>query len=133
VSSRIARQRTRAQSIVEFALTASLLLLLIIGVIDVGRGVLAFTTLANAVREGARMGVAAYPTPGWESQVAAHTRSTASLLDSADLTLSVADVTDGSSTFVTVTGQYRFHPIAPYLTMTLPEIPLTSSTRMRVG
>jgi Flp pilus assembly protein TadG len=133
VSGPIDRRRATAQSIVEFALTVPLLLLLIMGVLDVGRGVLAFTTLTNAVREGARAGVVAYPTPGWEAQVATRARSTAPMLDSANLTVAVAVATEGSATFVSVTGQYRFYPIAPYLTMLLAEIPLTSSTRMLTG
>jgi Flp pilus assembly protein TadG len=122
--------RSCGQSMVEFALILPLLLLLIVGVIEVSRGVLAITTLANAVREGARTGVVAYPTIGWENQATDRARSTAAFLDQAELTLSVVQVTEGGATYVAVTGQYRFRSIAPYITTTLAQIPLTSSTRM---
>jgi Flp pilus assembly protein TadG len=125
--------RRRGQTAVEFALTLPLLLILIVGALDVGRAVLASTSLANAVREAARAGAAAYPAAGWETRAANHASSSATLLDSSALSINVAQVTAGGATFVTVTGQYRFHPIAPYISMMQAEIPLTSSSRMRAG
>jgi Flp pilus assembly protein TadG len=125
--------RRHGQAAVEFALTIPLLLILIVGAFDIGRGVLATTSLANAVREAARAGAAAYPATGWETRAANHARSSATLLDFAALSINVAQVTAGGATFVTVTGQYRFYPIAPYLSMMQAEIPLTSSSRMRAG
>jgi Flp pilus assembly protein TadG len=55
----IGRPRTqpkaRGQSLVEFALVFPLVMLLILGGIDVARGVYAYNTLANAARHGARV------------------------------------------------------------------------------
>lgn len=48
------RRGDQGQAIVEFALTLPILLLLLIGVIDVGRGFQAYVSLGNAVREAAR-------------------------------------------------------------------------------
>jgi Flp pilus assembly protein TadG len=118
---------------VEFALTIPILLILITGGIDVGRGVLATTSLSNAVREAARAGAAAYPAAGWEARAEGQARSSATLLDPAALTFNVAQVTQGGATFITVTGQYRFHPIAPYINMMQADIPLTFNSRMRAG
>jgi Flp pilus assembly protein TadG len=47
--------RTRGQGLVEFALVFPLVMLLILGGIDVARGVYAYNTLANAARHGARV------------------------------------------------------------------------------
>ena len=49
-------QRFRGQSVVEFALVSLLLMTMVAGVIDLGRGVYTRTTLSNAVREAARYG-----------------------------------------------------------------------------
>lgn len=49
-------RRFRGQGVVEFALVSLLLMTMVAGVVDLGRGVYARTTLSNAVREGARYG-----------------------------------------------------------------------------
>ncbi len=48
--------RFRGQSVVEFALVSLLLMTMVAGVVDLGRGVYARTTLTNAVREASRYG-----------------------------------------------------------------------------
>ena len=48
------RSRHRGQSLVELALTLPVLLLLLVGVLDLGRVYFAHMTLTNASREGAR-------------------------------------------------------------------------------
>jgi len=48
--------RFRGQSVVEFALVSLLLMTMVAGVIDLGRGVYTRTTLTNAVREASRYG-----------------------------------------------------------------------------
>lgn len=48
---------SRAQALVEFALTLPLLLLIVIGVVDAARAVWEGNTLAHAAREGARYAI----------------------------------------------------------------------------
>ena len=45
----------RAQALVEFALVAPLLVLLVFGTIDIGRAVFAFSTISQAANVGARL------------------------------------------------------------------------------
>ena len=127
------RARRAGQALAEFALTVPVLLMLMLGVLDVGRGILAMTTLANAVREGARVGVAAYPASGWQTQASNRAISTALFLDTSQMTLTVAQETSGADTYVRVTGQYTFRSIVPYITLVAPQIPFSSSARMLVG
>ena len=54
---RTAVRSDRAQALVETALVLPLLLLLIVGLFDVGRAIWLSNTLATAVREGSRYGV----------------------------------------------------------------------------
>jgi len=102
-------------------------------VLDVGRGILAMTTLANAVREGARAGVAAYPASGWQTQASNRALSTALFLDTSQVSLTVVQESSGADTFVKVTGQYTFRSIVPYITLVAPAVPFNYSARMLVG
>jgi Flp pilus assembly protein TadG len=52
-----AAMREAGQELVEFALILPLLLLLCLGIIEVGRLMLSYNTVANAAREGARRGI----------------------------------------------------------------------------
>ena len=54
---RRAARREAGQELVEFALILPLLLLLFLGIIEFGRAILAYNTIANAAREGARYGI----------------------------------------------------------------------------
>jgi hypothetical protein len=47
--------RTRGQTLAEFALVLPVLLLIAIGLLDVGRIVFSYTAMTNAAREGARL------------------------------------------------------------------------------
>ncbi len=49
--------RQRGQDLVEFALVLPLLLLIVVGVMDLGRAFFAAIAVANVAREGARYGV----------------------------------------------------------------------------
>ena len=51
------RQARVGQSLVEFALVLPLILLVLMGVFDLGRGIFAFNEVSNAAREGGRTGI----------------------------------------------------------------------------
>jgi len=53
------RRSQQSQALIEFALISPLLLLLIFGVIDIGRAIFYYDTLNHAAREGARVAVKA--------------------------------------------------------------------------
>jgi len=53
------RRSQQSQALIEFALVSPVLLLLIFGVIDIGRAVFYYDTLNHAAREGARVAVKA--------------------------------------------------------------------------
>lgn len=52
---RLRRPPGRGQALVEFALIFPILILVLFGLVDLGRGVYAFSTVSNAAREGARV------------------------------------------------------------------------------
>jgi Flp pilus assembly protein TadG len=49
--------RTKGQTLVEFALILPIFVLVIVGIFDLGRAVYAFNTLNNAAREAVRVGI----------------------------------------------------------------------------
>ena len=51
------RPASRGQGLVEFAIVLPLILLLLMGAVDFGRGIFAFNEVANAAREGGRTGI----------------------------------------------------------------------------
>jgi Flp pilus assembly protein TadG len=56
------RKRQESQALIEFALISPVLLLLVFGIIDIGRAVFYYDTLNHAAREGARAAVGASST-----------------------------------------------------------------------
>ena len=51
------KRRSVGQSLVEFALVLPILLLMLMGILDFGRAIFAYNSLANAARDGARLAI----------------------------------------------------------------------------
>jgi hypothetical protein len=62
-------RRDRGQGLAEFALILPVLLVLILGIFDIGRLVIAYTAITNAAREGARLAVVNQDVPSIEDRV----------------------------------------------------------------
>lgn len=52
-----AAERSKGQSLVEFALVLPIFILVLVGILDLGRAVYAYNTLNNAAREGSRLAI----------------------------------------------------------------------------
>src|SRR5437762_7539795 len=117
------RQRTRGQSMVEFALIVPLLFLFILGIIEMGYALFVYTSVQNAAREGARA-AAVRPCPT-SSDTAAIEQLTVSRMPALVNTSAIAPVISYSDpsmadfgTTVTVTLNYSF-PLLDPLTSSL--------------
>ena len=51
------RGRTRGQTLAEFALVLPVLIVMLMGIFDLGRAIFAYNAITNAAREGARLGI----------------------------------------------------------------------------
>lgn len=91
---RAALREDRGVSVVEFALIAPVLLLLLVGILDLGRAVNAYVTVSNAAREGSHY-LALHPTAA-PSAIASAVRQRVVPLDPAQVTVS-ASYYNGSS------------------------------------
>ena len=119
-------QDSRAQALVETALILPLLLMLIVGLFDVGRAIWLSNTLATAVREGTRYGVvhgalsgsptgpgaASYTPPDTDTTITAQVRNYASGVPNNLTVLSTwPDGNANRGSRIVVTATFPFTPI----------------------
>jgi Flp pilus assembly protein TadG len=125
------RKNEKGQSLVEFALVAPLLLLLVIGIAEFGRAWMTKSILTGAAREAVRLLAVPAPTGG---PAAANARALA-VLASAGITTATVGIVDTPGTFgpVTVTVDYDFPVVLAGFIPGLNNatFPLSSKTTMR--
>jgi Flp pilus assembly protein TadG len=104
------RARDRGTAAVEFALVLPLLLLIVFGMIDLGRALNAQITLTEAAREGARLAALGYPA----GVVDAHAQAAAPQLSGVTVTV-VASCAPGAGPTANaqVSVSYSFSFITP--------------------
>lgn len=132
--------RQRGQDLVEFALVLPLLMIIVIGVLDLGRAFFASIALANVAREGARYGI----NLDWEdiceincndgetSAIAAARREAENTgLDLASLTVTAECGTCSSDDHdqLVVTANYDFELILNFI---LPDFSIQRITTMMI-
>lgn len=105
------RPAARGQALVEFALVIPMLVFLLMGMFDLGRGIYAYNVVASAAREGARLGITQSPLNAAAIRSYAFANTTA--LDPTQLTMDAPvcspDCETGAA--LTVTIRYHFQPI----------------------
>jgi Flp pilus assembly protein TadG len=100
------RLHTRGQSLVEFAVVLSLLILILLGVFDLGRVFYSYVVITNAAREGAYYGAMHPDDPaGIVARVKSEAQPFLDLMD-ADITISAASTDPGTP--ITVSVQHDF-------------------------
>ncbi len=120
----------RGQAAVEFALVTPLLVVLLLGVIQVGVAFHDYVTLTDAARAGARKAIVARFSGGSLTDATQAVRDAASDLDQTKLQVSVTDPawnTPGS--LVTVTASYPYSINIPLLGVTLMSGNLTATSK----
>jgi len=154
------RERSRGQSLVEFAFIFPIITLLAFSFIDIGRAVFGWNTLTNAARAGARVAIVSQAdpvsgpwncnankpvenvvTPNWSFRGCAITAGAALGVTGADVTVSFAappgvtlDCTTrlniGCIATVTVTNQ--FTPITPVAGSIIGPISMSATSEMPI-
>jgi Flp pilus assembly protein TadG len=115
---RIKRLGESGQALVEFAIIAPILLLLIMGIVDFGRAFYTYHVLIDAAREGARVAVVANPTTTVDTVANRINRLLDGAgLDTANATKSITGFHGGTGVSATVTIAYPFNIrwITPFL------------------
>jgi Flp pilus assembly protein TadG len=145
------------QALVEFALVFPVFLIILFGIVDFGRAIYAYNTLANAAREGARVAIVnqiqtspACSTskpiedplnPQWSIKTCA-ARSAVSLgIPETDVTVSYAPPPGATFTcsptvrvgcLATVTVEYSYTAITPVIGAIVGAIPMSSTSEVPV-
>lgn len=133
--------RQRGQGLVEFALTIPLFILMLLGLVDLGRAVYAYTTISNAAREGARLAIVNQTQAGGTYIAQAEAANSATSLGIAaasvtisfrtpDLSGSCANRTIGCVAQVTV--PYSFTAITPIVGNIVGTINMSSTVRIPI-
>jgi len=103
----------RGQELVEYALTLPILLLLVLGIMEFGLAIFAYNTVANAAREGARVGavmdgnIEALRQPIEDAVIA---RTGGLWLTESNVSVTETVITTGTDTAIRVTVNYT-HPL----------------------
>ncbi len=115
----------RGQTLVEFAVVALAFLLMMVGILDLGRAVYAYNAIANAAREGARCAIVSCKLP-YGCSGAGCTCSTSCVTTAAkaeagfianDITVTTTGPSsDSYGTYYTVSVSWPFTPIAVKVT-----------------
>lgn len=116
------QRREPGQTLVEFCICAVVLLMLVFGVVDLGRGVFAYNTISSAAREGVRYAVvhgasSAHPVgpTANDAGLAAVVAGFAVGIQNTNLVV-LSSWPNGNATgaVVNVTVQYTFHPVTAF-------------------
>ncbi len=138
---KVAPSQSGGQSLVEFALALPIFALLVFGLIDGGRLVIEYTTLANASREGARVAIVNQSNDATDCvsvrtfKCAAVDHGGAFGVTSAeidDLDALDSDTCETSGCDITVTVRHTWTPITPLASLIFDPFDLEASTTMPV-
>jgi Flp pilus assembly protein TadG len=128
----VLKLRERGDAIVEFALVAPILLLILFGILEVGRVVDAWIVVQNAAREGARAGaLAPAATAQTAAQAAANNYMLTAFSSRTDVpTTNVRPPVIGSDA-VTVTAEADVEIYTPFMqTLLAPQVPVRATAVM---
>jgi Flp pilus assembly protein TadG len=113
---------SRGQTLVEFSFTVFMLVMVLLGVVEIGRMVLVYTTIANAAKAGVRYA----EVHGADSAVSASQVQTvvqnylsAAPLSSASATITSSGVGGAIGSPVSVTVTYPYDPLTSYFPLTV--------------
>ncbi len=114
------------QTLTEFAISVAVVLLVLVGLMELGRFLFTFNTLRNSVREGARYAIVR---PRDEDGIRQRVRQSVVGIDPANLNVQVNfnPPTRASGSIVTVTATYQFRSVLGFF-----QRPITVVATMRV-
>jgi Flp pilus assembly protein TadG len=123
----------RGSTLVEFSLIAFMFIIVLLGVVEMGRMVLVYTTIANAARAGARYAIVhgsqqtvsasgpGSPCTCTQIKTVVKNFASAGLVNTSLLTTTVnyPDSSNNAGSRVTVTVSYPYDPLVSYFTALL--------------
>jgi len=134
------RRRPRGQALVEFALIVPIFILLLVGILDLGRAIYAYNTVANASREGVRVGIVNQNVGAITDHAVDHAVALGLDASSIDVDFLEADYTDAAPCNVTprygcvvhVAVEYQYTPATPILGDIVGSITITGESQQQI-
>lgn len=140
------RGTPRGQTLVEFALIIPIFILLLMGVLDLGRAVYAYHTLNNAAREGARQATVDQYIVHIEERAAGHAVGLGASVDDVDVDFRAAGTPDAVNSCGSNVGKHdivgcvavvrvshQFHAATPVIGTIVGVIEMAGESRFPVG
>lgn len=139
-----AQRTSRGQGLVEFALVLPVLLLIFMGILDFGRAIFAYNSLANAAREGARVAIVDQSVVGGVpiGATEAANQATGLGLDASDVNdvnvsyllpdLSGACPARALGCVAEVTVSYQYTAITPIISSFIGPIDLSATSQLQI-
>ncbi len=141
-----ASRRSGGQALVEFALVFPLMMLLVFGVLDAGRAILAYNTVASVARDAARVAIVNQAQAGgsgsqacdttnslaWAAGCAVYSAHGTIPISTANVTVAYMDPTDTTSC-LQATGYTISNGCLAEVTVTAPFSPLTPVIAQLIG
>ena len=132
------RKRERGSAMVETAITIPLLLVLMVGIFEVGRAYETWQVLTNAAREGARMAVMPTNDPATTTGLVREYMSNGQLINSATASVVIdegasinVNGTPVSASLVTVDYPFEFIMLQPIVRLVAPTATVGGPITMR--
>lgn len=127
-------RETSGAAMVEFAIIAPLLFVLIFGIIDFGRVFFLYNNLTNAAREGARLGAVLQESGGGniaviEAAVKSKINADATTINNATYTVTYQTVS-GTRTVRVRISNFRFEPVTFLAISSVKQLSATSEFRL---
>ena len=136
---RLHRRPQRGQTLVEFALILPVFILLLVGLLDLGRAVYAYNTISNASREAVRVGIVDQNFSVVEAEAIQHAVSLG--LDPGDVDITFRQPNGSSTVCVTpvaiacdveVVVRYQYTAATPIIGNIVGVIDMSSTSRQPV-
>jgi Flp pilus assembly protein TadG len=121
----------KGQALVEFVLVVPLLLLLIVGIVDLGRVLYSYSTLHFTAQETVRLAGFGYD----DSEIRAFAKDNYTAGDSSKLNVAISpnDANRKSGEYVTVKLEYAVNPITPFASKVFSgPVLLTADSTIRI-
>jgi Flp pilus assembly protein TadG len=132
-------ERTRGQTLVEFALILPIFILVLVGIFDFGRAVYGYNTISNAAREAVRIGIVDQNVGRLQAEAV---KAAVSLgASTSDITVSflTADLSGtcpanppSIGCVVEITVHYRYNAATPIISNLVGTIDMTSTSRQPI-
>ena len=121
----------KGATLLEFAFVSILFMMLTAGMMELGRGVWIYNSVAHAAREGCRYAIVNGGDSGHavsDTQVSDYVK-TRIPMDSVTVTTTWSEVSKTPGSVVTVVVDFEFEPVISFF----PSIPLTSTSKMVIS